>query len=68
MPIRWAFEALALVEYNAFLAENQHLRKLEEVIGFSNTQQLYPVSVVSLFLLTCIGLTLGLLARKGNKS
>ena len=36
MPIRWAFEALSVLEYSSLQAQNEHVRDLVEVIGFSN--------------------------------
>ncbi len=37
MPIRWAFEALSVLEYNALQATNENVRNLSDVIGFSAT-------------------------------
>ena len=37
MPIRWAFEALSVLEYSALQAQNEHVRDLVDVIGFSNS-------------------------------
>ncbi len=37
MPIRWAFEALSVLEYNALQAQNEHVRDLSDVIGFTTT-------------------------------
>ena len=36
MPIRWAFEALSVLEYSALQKQNEHVRDLVDVIGFSN--------------------------------
>lgn len=35
MPIRWAFEALTVLEYNNLQRSNENVRDLSEVIGFS---------------------------------
>ena len=34
MPIRWAFEALSVLEYSALQKQNEHVRDLVDVIGF----------------------------------
>ena len=47
MPIRWAFEALSVLEYSALQEQNEHVRDLVDVIGFSN--QVWDHRVVHLF-------------------
>jgi ABC transport system ATP-binding/permease protein len=46
MPLRWAFEALALLEYNSLQQVNEHVRDIENVIGFSNTSPLNPLVIL----------------------
>ena len=59
MPIRWAFEALTVLEYNALQLTNEHVRDLSDVIGFS-TANLWP-SCIALVTFTVIFLGLTLL-------
>ena len=46
MPLRWSFEALALVEYNSLQALNENVRDLNNVVGFLNDTPL--VSLLTL--------------------
>lgn len=66
MPIRWSFEAMTLIEYEAFLQKNEHLRLLEEIIGFTN--QTPWLAVVILIGLTIFFGAFTLVALKRNAS
>ena len=58
MPIRWAFEALTVLEYNALQSTNEHVRDLNDVIGFTGTDLWASCSALVLFTVTFLGLTL----------
>ena len=51
MPIRWAFEALAITEYGALNESNEHTLSLGAIIGFTNTDALFPVFILTTFLI-----------------
>ena len=53
MPIRWSFEAVAILEYNAALHQNPNLRELVEVIGFTYDTILFPCAVILATILLC---------------
>ena len=46
MPIRWAFEALAVVEYRAAQAAHPHLHDLSAVIGFEHLSLERPIQAL----------------------
>ena len=58
MPIRWAFEALSVLEYTALQSTNEHVRDLSDVIGFSATNLTMSCSVLVGFTLLFSMLTL----------
>ena len=49
MPIRWCFEGLLALEYSASLAQNDQLRGLEEIVGFSEASVLFPGVIMLLY-------------------
>jgi hypothetical protein len=58
MPIRWAFEALSVLEYTALQSTNENVRDLSDVIGFSATNLTMSCSVLVGFTLLFSMLTL----------
>jgi hypothetical protein len=58
MPIRWAFEALTVLEYNALQSTNEHVRDLNDVIGFTGTDLWASCGALLMFTVTFLGLTL----------
>ena len=49
MPIRWSFEAIAILEYNAMRSQNEQLRELVAIIGFERTSSGFASMIVLLF-------------------
>jgi ABC transport system ATP-binding/permease protein len=58
MPIRWAFEALAVLEYQQLHVINENVRTLNKIIGFEHLSVYYPCWVITAFGLLFTGLTL----------
>ncbi|MEC7987935.1 MAG: ABC transporter permease [Myxococcota bacterium] len=65
-PIRWAFESLAIVEYDFASRQNTHLRKLSDVLGFENTDVAHPLLMLSAFILFNVVLTVFILRYRAD--
>ena len=47
MPIRWAFEAMLNLEYQSLIAQNEHVRSIDNIIGFAPRSPMTAVIVLS---------------------
>ena len=54
MPIRWAFEALTIVEYRAAQAVHPHLHDLSSVIGFEHLTLERPIQALMSGIIVCL--------------